>query len=98
MKRFRITRCPPPPKCRRTSCAIYRSALDIDGQLDEPIQRIAPFRVKYKRLRANSGGPGENRGGLGQEILFENRSESPIAVFFLTEHILLPAAFGQGAA
>jgi len=53
-------------------------------------ERIAPFRIKYKRLRADSGGPGEFRGGLGQEILFENRSESPIAVSFLTEHILYP--------
>ncbi len=53
-------------------------------------ERIAPFRIKYKRLRADSGGPGEFRGGLGQEILLENRSESPIAVSFLTEHILYP--------
>jgi len=54
-------------------------------------ERIAPFRIKYKRLRADSGGPGEFRGGLGQEILLENRSESPIAVSFLTEHIIFPA-------
>ncbi len=53
-------------------------------------ERIAPFRIRYKRLRADSGGPGEFRGGLGQEILFENRSETPIAVSFLTEHILYP--------
>jgi N-methylhydantoinase B len=64
-------------------------------------ERIAPFRIKYKRLRADSGGAGEFRGGLGQEILFENRSETPIAVSFLTEHILYPPlgiAGGQPAA
>jgi N-methylhydantoinase B len=54
-------------------------------------ERITPFRIKYKRLRPDSGGAGEFRGGLGQEILLENRSESPIAVSFLTEHIVYPA-------
>lgn len=53
-------------------------------------ERIAPFRIKHKRLRVDSGGPGEFRGGLGQEILLENLSDSPIAVSFLTEHILYP--------
>ncbi len=64
-------------------------------------ERISPFRIRHKRLRADSGGPGEHRGGLGQEILFENRSETPIAVSFLTEHILYPPlgiAGGQPAA
>ena len=54
-------------------------------------ERIAPFRIKYKRLRPDSGGAGEHRGGLGQELMFENRSETAIAVSFLTEHILFPA-------
>lgn len=53
-------------------------------------EQISPFRIKYKRLRADSGGPGKFRGGLGQELLFENRSETPIAVSFLSEHILHP--------
>ena len=31
-------------------------------------ERIAPFRIKYKRLRADSGGPGEQivTGGAGK--------------------------------
>ncbi|MGZ8265578.1 MAG: hydantoinase B/oxoprolinase family protein [Burkholderiales bacterium] len=53
-------------------------------------ERIAPFRIRYKRLRPDSGGAGEHRGGLGQEVLFESLSDSPIAVSFLTEHILFP--------
>jgi N-methylhydantoinase B len=53
-------------------------------------EQITPFRIHYKRLRADSGGPGRFRGGLGQELLFESRSESPIAVSFLTEHIRFP--------
>ncbi len=53
-------------------------------------EQIAPFRIKCKRLRPDSGGAGRFRGGLGQEILLENRSDSPIAVSFLTEHIVYP--------
>ncbi len=56
----------------------------------ELTERITPFRIKYRRLRADSGGPGKFRGGLGQDIFFENRSEGLIAVSFLTEHILYP--------
>jgi N-methylhydantoinase B len=54
-------------------------------------ERIAPLRIRYKRMRADSGGAGKFRGGLGQEILIESRSETPIAVSFLTEHIVYPA-------
>src|SRR5690606_24899167 len=61
-------------------------------------EQITPFRIKYKRLRPDSGGAGEFRGGLGQEILLENRSESPIAVSFLTEHIVYPARGIAGGA
>jgi N-methylhydantoinase B len=56
---------------------------------------ITPFRIHYKRLRPDSGGPGRFRGGLGQELLLESRSKSPIAVSFLSEHIRHPA-FGIG--
>ena len=56
----------------------------------ELTERISPFRVKYRRLRTDSGGPGKFRGGLGQDVFFENRSEGLIAVSFLTEHILYP--------
>ena len=57
----------------------------------------------YANMFFFSGGIGANslRGGLGQEILLENRSESPIAVSFLTEHILYPPlgiAGGRSAA
>ncbi|MFQ5830418.1 MAG: hydantoinase B/oxoprolinase family protein [Candidatus Methylomirabilia bacterium] len=54
-------------------------------------EQISPFRIKHKRLRADSGGPGKFRGGLGQEILFENRSGGPIAVSFLAERTIYPA-------
>lgn len=54
-------------------------------------EHIAPLRFHHKRLRPDSGGPGRHRGGLGQDILIESLSESPIAVSFLAERTIFPA-------
>lgn len=54
-------------------------------------EHIAPLRFHHKKLRPDSGGPGKYRGGLGQEILIESRSETPIAVSFLAERTIFPA-------
>jgi N-methylhydantoinase B len=54
-------------------------------------EHIAPLRFHHKKLRPDSGGAGRHRGGLGQEILIESRSESPIAVSFLAERTVFPA-------
>ena len=51
------------------------------------------FGFHHKQLRPDSGGAGRHRGGLGQEILIESRSETPIAVSFLAERTIF-AAFG----
>jgi len=63
-------------------------------------EHVSPFLIRSKELRADSGGPGKYRGGLGQDIVLENRSESPIAVSFLSEHIRHPpqGTCGGGAA
>ena len=49
------------------------------------------MRFHYKQLRPDSGGPGKFRGGLGQEILIESRSDRLIAVSFLAERTIFPA-------
>ena len=54
-------------------------------------EHIAPLRFHHKKLRPDSGGPGRHRGGLGQEILIESRSNTPIAVSFLAERTIFPA-------
>ncbi len=54
-------------------------------------EHIAPLRFHHKRLRPDSGGPGKHRGGLGQELLIECRSDTPIAVSFLAERTIFPA-------
>jgi N-methylhydantoinase B len=51
----------------------------------EMIEQLSPLRVKHRRFRTDTGGRGLYRGGTGQEILFENRSETPITVAFLAE-------------
>jgi N-methylhydantoinase B len=59
-------------------------------------EHIAPLRFRHKRLRPDSGGAGRHRGGLGQEILIESRSDTPIAVSFLAERTVFPAAGIEG--
>jgi len=51
----------------------------------EVAERNSPFLVRYKRMRAGSGGAGRFRGGLGQDVLLESRSARPIVVSFMAE-------------
>ncbi|MDP6831219.1 MAG: hydantoinase B/oxoprolinase family protein [Alphaproteobacteria bacterium] len=51
----------------------------------EVAEQTAPLLFHYKRLRPNSGGEGQYRGGLGEDMLVESLSESPIAVTFMAE-------------
>ena len=71
------------------SCLSWPS--NVSSTAIEITEHIAPLRVHHKRLRADSGGPGRHRGGLGQEIALESRSETPIAVSFLAERTIFPA-------
>lgn len=58
----------------------------------EMIEQLSPLRVKYRRLRTDTGGRGKFRGGTGQEILFENGSLTPVTVAFLAERTRPEAA------
>ncbi|MDP6343515.1 MAG: hydantoinase B/oxoprolinase family protein, partial [Alphaproteobacteria bacterium] len=51
----------------------------------EVVEQAAPLFFHYKRLCPGSGGAGRHRGGLGQELLIENRSDTPISVTFMAE-------------
>lgn len=57
----------------------------------EVIEQLAPLRVHKRELRQGSGGDGEYRGGLGQEVLFESTSKTPTAVAFLAERTRVAA-------
>jgi N-methylhydantoinase B len=71
------------------SCLSWPS--NVSSTAVEISEHIAPLRIHHKRLRPDSGGRGRHRGGLGQEILIESRSETPIAVSFLAERTVFPA-------
>ena len=66
---------------------------NVSSTAIEISEHIAPLRFHHKKLRVDSGGAGRHRGGQGQEILIESRSETPIAVSFLAERTIF-AAFG----
>lgn len=67
----------------------------------ELIERESALFVHSKALRPGSGGDGRHRGGLGQEILLEVKSKSPVGMIFMAERCRFGAAGldggGQGA-
>jgi N-methylhydantoinase B len=65
------------------SCVAWPSNVSLTPA--EVVEQLTPCRVVYKQLRANSGGNGQFRGGLGQDILLQNRSASPMVLAFLAE-------------
>jgi N-methylhydantoinase B len=58
----------------------------------EMIEQHNPFRVRHRRLRSGTGGRGRQRGGTGQEWLFENRSARQVAITFMAERTRVEAA------
>ena len=64
----------------------------------EVAERNGPLHFRYKRLRPGSGGAGRLRGGLGQDILIECESDTPIVVSFMAERTTFAApGFAGGA-
>jgi N-methylhydantoinase B len=57
----------------------------------ETWENLTGLRVVSRSLRADSGGPGEFRGGLGQEIVLRNDSEHPLTVFIMGARTEFPA-------
>ena len=62
----------------------------------ELIERNSPLIVHRKELRSGSGGAGQFRGGLGQEIEFEVTSETPVGIIFMAERCRFPGARHAG--
>jgi hypothetical protein len=69
--------------CPKTSSL---ERLAIQTRLNE----ARALRFHHKKLRSDSGDAGRHRGGLGQEILIESRSDTPTAVSFLAERMAVP--------
>jgi N-methylhydantoinase B len=51
----------------------------------EVAERNGPLFYHYRRLRPDSGGGGRFRGGLGQDVLIESDSATPVTVSFMAE-------------
>jgi N-methylhydantoinase B len=64
----------------------------------EVAERNSPLFFHYKRMRPGSGGAGRFRGGLGQDILIESESATPIVVSFMAERTTFPAPGLKGGA
>jgi N-methylhydantoinase B len=57
----------------------------------EVVETTSPVVVRRKELRPDSGGPGRERGGLGQAIELEVRTGEPYAVSVLADRMRFPA-------
>jgi N-methylhydantoinase B len=63
----------------------------------EAYESVAPLLVWKKRLRTDSGGPGTFRGGLGQEVEIEVRTDQPVRLSLLSDrHLHPPYGVGGG--
>lgn len=62
----------------------------------ELIERNAPMMIRKKELRQGSGGVGRHRGGLGQEVIFEVTSETPVGMIFMAERCKVAAHGANG--
>jgi N-methylhydantoinase B len=57
----------------------------------ETWETMTGFRIVSRSLRADSGGPGEYRGGLGQRIVFANETGHPATIFTMGTRSEFPA-------
>ena len=64
----------------------------------EITETTSPLVFRHKELRPDSGGPGKYRGGLGQRIEVEVRSDEPFIVSSLSDRLKFPAEGYLGGA
>ena len=62
----------------------------------EVLELTVPVRIRHKRLRADSGGPGRFRGGCGQELELESVSPEPLTVLADHGKLTMPPAGLRG--
>ncbi len=91
-----VTTCTAPLKPALEVNLYFGRDIETGGEVSEAqwaefMNAEVTLRFHHKKLRPDSGGPGRHRGGLGQEILIESRSDTPIAVSFLAERTIFPA-------
>jgi N-methylhydantoinase B len=79
------------------SCLSWPS--NISSTPVEVAERNNPIFFRYKRLREGSGGDGQYRGGLGQDVAIDIESNDDIAALFVVERTKIAApGLGGGTA
>ena len=79
------------------SCLSWPS--NISSTPVEVAERNNPIFFRYKRLREGSGGDGQYRGGLGQDVAIDIESDDDIAALFVVERTKIAApGLGGGTA
>ena len=68
------------------------------GSQVETTEAVAPVLITRRELIRDSGGPGRNRGGLGQHIEVCSSNDEDFMVFLSVERVLNPARGRQGGA
>lgn len=63
----------------------------VAGVQSEVMETVAPLVIHRRELRADSGGPGRFRGGLGQTLEFEVRTDEAFLFSGLYERVTHPA-------
>ena len=66
------------------------------GSQIETTEAVAPILFNRRELRQDSGGPGRNRGGLGQHIELRSAEDQDFLVFLSVERVLNPAKGRHG--
>ncbi|MEM9147880.1 MAG: hydantoinase B/oxoprolinase family protein [Pseudomonadota bacterium] len=64
----------------------------VFGSQVEITEAVAPVTIWRRELRADSGGAGRYRGGLGQRIEMSSAADAPFLVFLSVERVQTPAA------
>ena len=62
----------------------------------EITEAITPIVIWRKEYRTDSGGPGKQRGGLGQTMVVANREDAPFGIFAGFERVHFPARGRDG--
>ena len=70
----------------------------VMGSMVEITENVAPLRIVRRELRADSGGPGARRGGLGQVIELRSSEGAPMVLFGTVDRIRHPARGRDGGA
>ncbi len=70
----------------------------VAGVQVEVMETVAPLIIHRRELRADSGGPGTFRGGLGQTLQFEVRTDKEFLFSGLYERVEHPAPGLRGGA